>query len=383
MRVLMYCGHYRPIIGGAEKLTEVLAQALASKGVQVTLMTQRVDHLSPDIEIENGVTVERFILRSLTETIRIPGIGFLNIFYIMWQISSAFSKRLSDFDVVHCHIASLQAATIALLGMIRSRPVLVTTHTANWHSDLGNLKRRSRTGLLVAWFARVAIRHWVAISQSVKNELVAAGVPASHIHDIPNGIRLGQQRLKKGREPKVQRFLYMGRLSTNSGRDIQSLITAFSRLATEYPDVELAIVGGGDLLESYREMAKSSAAPDRIDLPGFDKADHWYDWADCFVLPSRFEGLSLALLEAMSFGLPCIANDIGPNREALDSGTAGVLVPVGDANALYMAMKKMANDDIHACNYRNAALERVETQYDINKIANTYLDFYKTLIKNA
>ena len=145
-------------------------------------------------------------------------------------------------------------------------------------------------------------------------------------------------------------------------------------------DVELAIVGGGDLFEETKRLAETCIARDRIHLPGFDRPEKWLAWADCFVLPSRREGLSNALLEAMAAGLPCIANDIPPNREVLDDGKAGVLVPVENCDALEAAMRDMVEDDGMARRFALNAKERAEQCYSIKSVAARYVNLYESLL---
>ena len=115
-------------------------------------------------------------------------------------------------------------------------------------------------------------------------------------------------------------------------------------------------------------------------MPGFDQPKKWLAWADCFVLPSRLEGLSNALLEAMAAGLPCIANDIPPNREVLDNGNAGVLVAVENCDALEAAMRDMVEDNGKARNFALRARERVEQCYSINSVAVRYVNLYESLL---
>ena len=139
-------------------------------------------------------------------------------------------------------------------------------------------------------------------------------------------------------------------------------------------------MGGGDLFEETRRLAQTCVARDRIHLPGFDRPEKWLAWADCFVLPSRREGLSNALLEAMAAGLPCIANDIPPNREVLDDGKAGVLVPVENCDALEAAMRDMVEDDGMARRFALKAKERAERCYSIRAVADRYVNLYESLL---
>jgi glycosyltransferase involved in cell wall biosynthesis len=177
----------------------------------------------------------------------------------------------------------------------------------------------------------------------------------------------------------VRRFLTLGRIEASAARALPTLVRAFDRLAAKRADVELAIVGGGDQLAPLRDLAAGCTSRARIHLPGLAEPGRWLDWADGFVLPSRREGLSNALLEAMAAGLPCIANDIPPNRETLDDGRAGLLVPVGDADALVRAMRSVADDAALAQRLGAQARARAERCYSIDIVAARCAALYATL----
>jgi len=376
----MFSPQFRPVVGGAERQAEKLAVALAAVGCRVTILTPRLEPDSPDSERVNEVTIERFPLIDLSRRYPVSGVAVLNIPYIVWQIVRAVGPRLKGADVLHCHLASLQTGAAALAGRIARVPVLCKAATADHHSDLGDIRKTGASGGLVAWLVRTCIQTWVATTAAVEVALIRAGVDPGRIVRIPNGVELPDEPSTGRVTKRVTAFLYMGRLSANTGRDVPALVRAFDRLATTHPDVELAIVGGGGLLEETRRLAGTCAARDRIHLPGFDRPGKWFAWADCFVLPSRREGLSNALLEAMAAGLPCIANDIPPNREVLDDGQAGVLVPVEDCDALEAAMREMAEDDGMARRFALKAKERAERCYSIRAVADRYAQLYESLL---
>ena len=380
LSVLMFCPQFRPVVGGAERQAEKLAVALAEAGCRVTILTPRLDPDSPDSERVNRVTIERFPLTDLSRRYRGPGVAVLNIPYIVWQIARAVWPRLKGVDVLHCHLASLQTAGAALAGRIAHVPVLCKAATADRRSDLGEIEKTGASGPLVAWLVRTFIQNWVATTAAVEEALIRAGVEPRKIVRIPNGVELSDQLHTGAGAERVRGFLYMGRLSTNTRRDVPTLVTAFDRIATTYPDVELAIVGDGELFEETRRLAETCGARARIHMPGFDRPEKWLAWANCFVLPSRREGLSNALLEAMAAGLPCIANDIPPNREVLDDGNAGVLVPVEDCDALEAAMRNMVEDHGMARRFALKAKERAECCYSIRAVADRYGRFYESLV---
>jgi glycosyltransferase involved in cell wall biosynthesis len=380
LSVLMFCPQFRPVVGGAERQAEKLGAALIEAGCQVTILTPRLDPHSPDSERVNEVRIERFPLTDLARRYRVPGVAVLNIPYIVWQVVRALGPHLKGADVLHCHLASLQTVAAALAGRIARVPVLCKAATADQRSDLGEIEKTGISGRLVAWLARTCIQTWVATTAAVDAALIRAGVEPGTIVRIPNGVELPDESSTRGRVEGVTHFLYMGRLSENTGRDVPTLVRAFGRLASTHPDVELAIVGAGELLEETRLLAEACAAPHRIHLPGFDGPEKWLAWADCFVLPSRREGLSNALLEAMAAGLPCIANDIPPNREVLDDGNAGVLVPVENCDALEAAMRDMVEDHAGAMLFAVKAKERAVRCYSIKAVADRYARLYESLV---
>ena len=379
--VVMFCSQFRPAFGGAERQAEKLAVALVEQGCQVMILTPRIDAESPDREEGHGVTIERFPMIDLSRRFPVPGIALLNIPYILWQVTRAVKARLKDANILHCHIASLQTAGAALAGRISGVPVLLKAAVADHRSDLGEIEKNGFSGRLVAYLVRLLIPNWIATTLAVEEALLRAGIAAEKIARIPNGVEVSDAADSRKLRKNIKRFLYLGRLSTNTQRDVPTLIKAFDYVATILPDVELAIVGGGDLLEVTRKLVGNCLASNRIYAPGFDDSEKWLTWADCFVLPSRREGLSNALLEAMAAGLPCIANDIPPNREVLANGEAGLLVGIEDINDLTKAMYKMVEEKGVAEHYARKSTERVEQCYSITAVAMQYIQFYDLLIK--
>ncbi len=394
--ILMFCPQFRPTVGGAERQVEKLAAALARSGCEVRVLTPRRDPDSPDLEHSDGVTIERFALDDLSRRIRIPGIGLLNIPYILWQVARAVRPRLRGMQVLHCHIASLETAGAALFGRMHGVPVICKAAMADDRSDLGEIEKGAFSGRVVSRLVRAIVQTWVATTQAVNDALIRAGVAPERIVCIPNGVELPGVELRAAlsvdpiastrnpAEPQrgehIHRFLYVGRLAANIDRDVPGLIHAFDRLAAIYPAIELAVVGGGDRLEETRKLAQRCDARARIHLPGFDRPDGWFAWADCFVLPSRREGLSNALLEAMASELPCIANDIPPNREVLDGGNVGLLVPVGDRDALVAAMRGLLDDGAQARQLAVRARQRAHSVYAIDGVAERYVQLYRSLL---
>ncbi len=382
--VLMFSPQFRPIVGGAERQAEKLARTLVRKGTRVTVLTPRFAAESPVYEEDAGVAIHRFPLFDLCKRFpRARGLGPLNLLLIRAQVMRAMNRHLQGVDVVHTHIASPLTAFAMQAAKRRRVPVLCKLATTGIRTDLGNLVAIGIGGHALAQSMIRNLNRWVATTQAVADSLVRWRVPPERITCIPNGVDLPVLNNALGKTGEARRFLYLGRMARTAQRDIPTLIRAFDRLAAQSPEVELALVGDGDLYQETAYLVSQCRHRDRIQLPGLQEPEPWLCWADCFVLPSRREGLSNALLEAMAHGLPCIANDIPPNKEVLADGAAGILVTVGDEDHLFSVMQRMADDGAHADAMRAAALSRVRSHYGIESVATRYLSLYEELIRDS
>jgi len=384
IRVLMFCSQFRPLIGGAERQAEKLAVTLVGQGATVCILTPRLESESPVLENCGGVEVYRFPFVDLCTAVPwARGLGPVNLALIRQQVRRAMGRLIGRTDVVHAHVASPMAAFVLEVCRLRKVPMLCKVAMAGDRTDL---KEVARIGLGGPFLAKSMVRrmdHWVATTDGVRASLIDLGVAPERIANIPNGVSLPLQPTGVRDAMCARRFLYLGRLSSNIERDVRTLVLAFEELADSIPDVELAVVGGGDLYADTQQMVARSRHAARILVPGQQPPERWLAWADCFVLPSVREGLSNALLEAMASGLPCIANDIPSNRETLDGGAAGLLVPVGNVSGLVAAMLAIGTTPRMAERLGLLARQRVTDTYLIESVAARYMDLYARLIRGA
>lgn len=379
MRVLIFCPQFAPAVGGAERQAQRQAAALVRQGVDVQLWTPQLYPDSPVFEVIEGVSVNRFRLFHWPRSHWLwRSLSFLNGLSLIAQVVVAMWRPTRQADIVHCHMFELTTLAAAICGRIQGKPVICKAANAGKQSDIGKLARTSPFNSLIAPFARHLFTHWISITNAVTKELTSAGVAAERCINIPNGIEIGVMPRKIDR---VKNFLYLGRLSMTSQRDTDGLIRAFDALSKYSQEVELAIVGGGDLLEHTRTLVATMPSRERIEVTGFTDPKPWLEWADCFVLPSRNEGLSNALLEAMERGLVCVANDIEPNREVLADGAAGLLVPVDDVQRLYDVLFLLVSNPELGTHYAAAGRTRVAETYSLNSVVSELITLYRELLK--
>jgi glycosyltransferase involved in cell wall biosynthesis len=377
---MMFCSKFSPIVGGAERQAEKLSKALARRGLCVTVLTPKIVGSTSSIEKDNGVVIHRFPLIDIYNRIpKIRGLGPLNLLLIRTQVRRAVSRYASGSQIVHCHIASPMSAFAMQAAQKKQIPAICKVAMAGDKTDLGELAAIGIGGPYLANSMVRMLDRWIATTDTVRQSLLTWGVVPEKIAMIPNGVEIDKIHAQLSGRKDLKRFLYLGRLSSNTQRDIRTLIHAFDLAADQISNLELAIVGDGDQYQEIKTIVSQSRNKKHIKMPGFQQPERWLKWADCFVLPSLREGMSNALLEAMESGLACIANDIPPNREVLEGGEAGILVPIGDKDRLAYEMTRLVKQPDIAEIYIRRSLERVRAYYSIESVADRYIELYREL----
>jgi glycosyltransferase involved in cell wall biosynthesis len=178
--------------------------------------------------------------------------------------------------------------------------------------------------------------------------------------------------------PWAHAVLGMGRLEAQKGFDL--LIDAFARLAAQFPDWGLAILGEGSLRAKLQSQINSLGLSSRVMLPGtVPSAMAAMNEADLFVLSSRYEGFGLTLAEAMACSVAVIAADCpsGP-AEIVRHGDDGLLVPAEDAASLARAMAELMSDAPRRRRL-GAAARQSARRFDLNQV----MPAWETLLEDV
>lgn len=202
------------------------------------------------------------------------------------------------------------------------------------------------------WLYRTSLRHTdvlAAVSELARRRFEAQGVVTrGKMVTVPNGIQLerfapvsAEHHVRLADElgaPREARLLgTVGRL--HPAKDQANLIRAFTRVGQAHPLVRLVLIGDGALRDELKALAQTEGLADRIHFLG-DRGDvpDLLRGLDLFVLSSRTEGYSMALLEACATALPIVATDVGGNSEIVRDGVNGRLVPAENPHALAEGM---------------------------------------------
>ncbi len=179
---------------------------------------------------------------------------------------------------------------------------------------------------------------------------------------IPNPVSVKCEAV----EIKRKRIVTAGRLSPQKNQKM--LIDAFSTVHKTHPEYILDIYGEGSLRENLQQQIDELGLTDVVALRGnIPNIHEQIADAEVFVLPSDFEGLSNALLEAMMMGLPCIATNCAGCDEVIRNGENGLLIPVGDQRALEKALEQMIADPVFAVRLGDTA-KADSVQFAVNEV---------------
>jgi glycosyltransferase involved in cell wall biosynthesis len=264
-------------------------------------------------------------------------------------------------------------------------PVRIATH----HGKLEKTylwRQRFHTWLINRGIASVM----VAVSGQALQAALETGIQNRRVITIPNGVALpsATNRDKKeirqalGISIKKNFLISVGRLTTQKAHAV--LVQAMTIVVRQYPDVVLCIAGDGPLRRELEEQISSLNLNEYVKLLGErDDVADLLAAADIFVLPSRSEGLPIALLEAMAAGLAVIASRIGGIEEVISDGIGGLLVPVDDYVELAYTISRLVSDPPIRLNLGKSARQVVEKSYTLDQMCEEYLKMMKKYRKHS
>ena len=224
---------------------------------------------------------------------------------------------------------------------------------------------------------------WISNSRYIgESNAKKLGIATSKINVVYRGRDSSVFKEWVAPETESFRFVCIGRLYEKKG--YPELLQAFIKLHATYPNVQLEILGEGDYRAEMEKTIRDAKLQNSVKLLG-NVPNAWQRMYEshCFVFPSRFEGFSGALVEAMMTGIPIIASDIPMNTEAVSNGETALVHRLKDVNDLYEKMLQMIenyeNMKTMGVRARKTAFER----FDIKVIAHQYENLLKTTVNKA
>jgi glycosyltransferase involved in cell wall biosynthesis len=373
MRILLASYFYPPSIGGLERQSHLLARGLVQRGHSVHVLSARLAGF-PQHELLDGVTVERLPAGR--------GSRWQKMATFLGALLVAAIRHRQDVDVVQVQQVLYPAAAIAAISPLLGKPIVVRNSGSGRFGGV-QLMRRMPLGTLALWLigARATC---ISLNDEMTYEMRAAGL--TRTVQIPNGVDV--PALKSAAERNAIRarigfkghvILWVGRFDPEKGVDV--LIRAWQRAALE--QATLVLVGNGVERSALEALtAEHEASARTIVFRGFvDHVEDFYWVADLFVLPSRSEGLSNALLEAMAHGLAVVATNVGGNVQVIPHSALGKLVSPNDPTALSLAIRDLLEQPDERARLGATARDHVLQHYSVEAMILEYERLYKHLAR--
>jgi glycosyltransferase involved in cell wall biosynthesis len=377
--VVMLVNEFSPLpVGGAERQAERLSAHLAKHGWPVWVLTRRAPGLA--------ASESRFGFKIIRPPAWGPG-KLQTISFVLGAMVELWRLR-KDYGILHAHLAFGPAFAAVLSARLLGKRVVVKLGNSGEFGDIQVSQKTWRGRLRLSVF-----RRWadvvIVLDEAMQYEALSAGFNSKCIRRMSNGINAKAFTTSNSRQDAQSALglagkvvvLSMGRLAAQ--KSLPVLFRSFAGALPGCPDLHLLILGDGLGRAALEEMAKSLNISGHVTFAG-NQADvkPYLNAADLFVLPSASEGISNALLEAMSAGLACLATPVGGNTEVLDDGRCGMLLPVGDVRAWSEALIGLGQSAQTREHLGKAAQERIRSEYDFGVVGERYESLYAELLGN-
>lgn len=287
-------------------------------------------------------------------------------------------------DLVH---TLLWAANVSgrLVGTWLKIPVI-----SSFHNNV------DQDGSFRAFFDRATLtlaKQLIAVSDGVAQsvQLRDPWLQAPRLEVIPNGIDIVALHDKNRLEAisrselglQVDDFIIgsVGRFVPVKRYDL--LINAFMQIYAQNPRVKLVLVGSGPLEDALKKQAQAREVSHAVLFIVGQPAYRYYSMFDCFVQSSDKEGISIALLEAMSFGLPSVVTNENYAHSVIKHMADGIVVPAGDKDALAHAIIKIMDKAALQAQLSYAARRKVAESFSINRMIEQYTKIFNAHHRNS
>jgi glycosyltransferase involved in cell wall biosynthesis len=364
--VVLLVDQFPKALGGGERVLLKLASRLPQYGFSVSIVTFFVHPESAVLSMNLDCALYVLPLRS--------AFGLESI-----SAAMAFTNFLARQEV---RIVQTFFESSDLWGGLVTR--FLSDAKLVWsRRDMGILRARKHR---LAYRALAMLPDKVfTVSKQVRQHVINTDrVPSEKVSTIYNGLDLVPAMPRNDLELRgtVLRIATVGNIRRVKGHDV--LIKAAAIVIRQFPNIRFTIAGAileQDYFTELQSSISSLGLQSHILFAGSTpNTEEFLKDVDIFVLPSRSEGFSNAIIEAMAAGLPVIATDVGGNAEAIDDQVSGMIVPPDNEKALAQAILQLCSNQPHAERLGSAAKKTVAERFTSSAMMEQTADEYRKLL---
>jgi glycosyltransferase involved in cell wall biosynthesis len=284
--------------------------------------------------------------------------------------------KVNNIQIVHCHLpwAGVVGRVVHKLTGV---PVAYTEHN-----------KQERYHVLTRWINRLTF-NWqsaaIAVSGDVANSIQQNINPRIPVHNILNGVNTDffKRDREEGEKCKVQLNIPVDAIVVGTiavfrfQKRVKEWLEVFAAVSAKNPNVYGIIVGDGPLKEDIRQYRKQLGLEEKVIMPGLQtEVKPWFNTMDIFMMTSIFEGLPIALLEAMSMECAIATTDAGGIKEVIQHNESGVMVGVEDWKQLEGELNRLLDNETWRTTLGQSARTRVVKAFGMDRMVRELEELY-------
>ncbi len=417
-RIYIAIATFHPLVGGAEKQAHAQGRILRERGYESTIITFRHNKQWSSREDVAGVPVIRVagLLLGNRDTLPRP---LQQILYLLALVVVGWTLWLhrNRYDVLHVYQLSLLTLPTALACKLTGKPMIIAVRSSGsgkvtgshdtarlvagpldpptpwlkvdgqtWVD--GDLEGLVRMGKPFVHYARSLLLEVQAVvivlSSRMKSYLAAHDFLLPGTKFIPNGVdtaRFYPLYENASQAGRAQVVVCVSKLRYEKGVDV--LLQAWHLVQKQAPQARLILVGSGPIQPQLTRMAEALNITESVEFAGLQNdIPTQLHRAGIAVLPSRWEGMPNAVLEAMACGIPCVATRVSGSEDIIQQGVNGLLVASEDYEEMAQALLTLLNDPDLVQDYGQAARTTIEQHYTLEHITDLYTELYQNMLNS-
>jgi glycosyltransferase involved in cell wall biosynthesis len=312
----------------------------------------------------------------------VEGSAIEKIVYIFKSLSKLFFKR--NYSIVHIHVASgasiYRKSLFVFAAKLLNKPVILHAHGGDFH----NYYNRQTT--IIRWFIRkmFSASAVILVLTEFWKTFFESHITKSRVVVLHNGVHADAYKQCFTSPAHINHFLYLGRFETQKG--IYDLLDVIDDLVNKNGQKKLRFFFGGyGETEKVNQFIQERHLEENVRILGWVNDQQKLEWlgkVETLLLPSYYEGLPMAILEAMAAGKIIISTDVGGIPDLVKNGENGFLFKPADKTALKKHILHVVSnpDDVVNIGEKNMAI--IKAEYDLNTIFFYLKSIYDGVVRN-